>query len=102
MVYTAILSPQPDPEHGYTAVIPSLPGVVSEGNTRGEAIAAVVEAATLWIGDALAQGEAVPRDDAQRIAAGVRQAIADREAEGWPIRLELTPVEVPVPLVEAA
>ena len=53
MIYTVILSPQPDPAHGYTATIPSLPGVVSEGDTRAEALANVIEAASLWVKDAL-------------------------------------------------
>ena len=93
-MYTALLSPQPDPANGYTVSIPSLPGVVSEGDTRREALSNIVEAAGLWIRDALASGEPIPVDDPTAIAEAVQLAIEDRRAENWPIALELAPVDV--------
>ncbi len=94
-MYTALLSPQPDSAGGYTVSIPSLPGVVSEGDTRHEALVNVVEAARLWISDARASGEAIPGDDPAAIAEAVQLTIEDRRAENWPIALELVPVDVP-------
>ena len=40
---------EPSDEGGYTAVVPSLPGCVSEGNTREEALANVQEAIQLYL-----------------------------------------------------
>lgn len=101
-MYTALLSPQPDPAGGYSVSIPSLPGVVSEGDTRHEALANVIEAAGLWIRDALASGEPIPADDPATIAEAVQLAIDDRRAENWPIALELVPVDVSEPSQVAA
>jgi predicted RNase H-like HicB family nuclease len=40
---------EPSDEGGYTAIVPSLPGCVSEGNTREEALANVEEAIQLYL-----------------------------------------------------
>ena len=40
---------EPSEEGGYTAVIPALPGCVSEGNTREEAIKNIREAIELYL-----------------------------------------------------
>ena len=40
---------EPSEEGGYTVVVPSLPGCVSEGNTREEAIKNIREAIELYL-----------------------------------------------------
>ncbi len=40
---------EPSEEGGYTAVVPSLPGCISEGNDREEALANVKEAIELYL-----------------------------------------------------
>ena len=40
---------EPSEEGGYTAIAPSLPGCVSEGNTRDEAIKNIREAVELYL-----------------------------------------------------
>ena len=40
---------EPSEEGGYTAIVPSLPGCVSEGNTREEALKNVREAIELYL-----------------------------------------------------
>ena len=40
---------EPSDEGGYTAIVPSLPGCVSEGNTREEALSNIREAITLYL-----------------------------------------------------
>ncbi len=40
---------EPSEEGGYTVVVPALPGCVSEGNTREEAIKNVREAIELYL-----------------------------------------------------
>lgn len=39
----------PSDEGGFTASVPSLPGCVSEGETREEALANIREAIELWL-----------------------------------------------------
>ena len=46
MKYRVILEPQP--EGGYTAYVPSLPGCISEGDSRTEAVANIREAIALY------------------------------------------------------
>ena len=40
---------EPSEEGGFTAVVPALPGCISEGNTRDEALANAREAITLYL-----------------------------------------------------
>jgi len=40
---------EPSEEGGYTAVVPSLPGCISEGETRDEALANIKEAIELYL-----------------------------------------------------
>jgi len=40
---------EPSNEGGYTAIVPALPGCISEGDTRKEAIANVQEAIALYL-----------------------------------------------------
>ena len=60
MSYTVIL--EQDPDGGYVAIVPALPGCVSQGDTRAEVKANIREAAELYIEDCIAAGDAVPND----------------------------------------
>ena len=40
---------EPSDEGGYTAIVPSLPGCISEGDSRGDALHNVREAITLYL-----------------------------------------------------
>ena len=40
---------EPSEEGGYTAIVPSLPGCISEGNTKEEAIKNIKEAVELYL-----------------------------------------------------
>ena len=40
---------EPSEEGGYTAIVPALPGCVSEGDTRGEALKNIREAIELYL-----------------------------------------------------
>ena len=40
---------EPSDEGGFTAIVPSLPGCISEGDTRDEALANVREAIDLYL-----------------------------------------------------
>jgi predicted RNase H-like HicB family nuclease len=55
-------------EDGYFVVeVPSLPGCISQGRTREEAIANIREAIELFIEDMVANGEEVPEDSLDRV-----------------------------------
>jgi len=56
----------PDKEAGgFTVVVPSLPGCVSEGDTLDEALANIREAIDLHIEGMIAHGEEVPGDSGE-------------------------------------
>ena len=47
---------------GFTVIVPSLPGCISEGDTEQEALANIKDAIDLYIEDLIADGEEVPDD----------------------------------------
>lgn len=53
---------EPAEEGGYTVYCPSLPGCVSEGETRGQALENIKEAIALYIESLVAHNEPVPPD----------------------------------------
>jgi len=58
MHYTVILEREAD--GGYVATVPILPGCVSQGDTRDEAMTNIREAADLYVEDCIAAGDPVP------------------------------------------
>jgi predicted RNase H-like HicB family nuclease len=60
MGYTVILEQAPDGE--YIAVVPALPGCVTQGATRNEVMANIREAMELYIEDCVAAGDPVPTE----------------------------------------
>lgn len=63
--YSVVL--EPDPEGGYTAIVPALPGVVTEGATVAESLANAREAILLCIEDLQEQNLEIPQSDAGAI-----------------------------------
>ena len=55
---------EPNEEGGYTVTVPSLPGCISEGDTRDEALANIREAIELYIESLQADGEPIPSEEA--------------------------------------
>jgi len=49
---------------GYTVMVPLLPGCVSEGDTKAEALANIKEATELYIESLQADGEPIPAEEA--------------------------------------
>jgi len=58
MKYTVIL--QQEPDGGFVAIVPALPGCVSQGDTKTDAMRNIVEAAQAYVEDCLASGDPVP------------------------------------------
>jgi len=56
--YTVIL--QRESDGGYVAVVPALPGCVSQGDTRAEALKDIEEAIELYLEDVREAGEPIP------------------------------------------
>ena len=61
MEYTIILDPD-EKGRGYTVLVPALPGCVTQGRTREEAIERAKEAIAAYIESLEADGEPVPRE----------------------------------------
>lgn len=57
--YTIILDPDEE-GRGYTVTVPSLPGCITQGKTKEEAIERAKEAIALYIESRKAAGEPVP------------------------------------------
>ena len=60
MQYTVLLEKEPD--GGFVALVPVLPGCVSQGETREEALANIQEAAELYVEDCIDAGDPVPAE----------------------------------------
>jgi predicted RNase H-like HicB family nuclease len=54
---------EPNEEGGYTVYVPILPGCISEGDTREEALANIKEAIELYIVSLTDDGEPIPSED---------------------------------------
>jgi predicted RNase H-like HicB family nuclease len=65
MAYTVIL--QQESDGGFVAVVPALPGCVSQGDTRAQAMANIREAMAVYIEDCIASGEAVPTEAGREV-----------------------------------
>lgn len=53
---------RPEPEGGYTVIVPSLPGCVSYGRTLDEAKKMIKDAIGLYVAVLVEDGEAIPSD----------------------------------------
>ena len=60
MRYTAVLEQEAD--GGFVVSVPALPGCVSQGDTRDEALANIREAIELYVEDCRAAGDPVPTE----------------------------------------
>ncbi len=60
MRYTVVLEQEAD--GGFVATVPTLPGCVSQGDNRGQALANIREAIELYVEDCRDAGEPVPME----------------------------------------
>ena len=54
---------EPNEEGGYVVYVPLLPGCISEGDTREEALSNIKEAIELYIESLTDDGEPIPSED---------------------------------------
>jgi predicted RNase H-like HicB family nuclease len=60
--YPVIIEPLPDEEGGgFVALVPDLPGCMSDGETPEAAVSSVTDAVAAWIEEANRLGRSVPR-----------------------------------------
>ena len=64
--FTVVL--RPEPEGGFTAMVPALPGCVTYGRTLAEAKAMAKDAMSGYIESLRKHGEAIPSDDETVVA----------------------------------
>jgi len=55
---------EPNDSGGYTVTVPLLPGCISEGDTKAEALANIKEAIELYIESLQADNEPIPTEEA--------------------------------------
>ncbi len=61
MRYTVVL--KNEPEGGFVAIVPALPGCISQGDNRAEALKNTHEAIEVYIEDCIACGDCVPQEE---------------------------------------
>jgi len=60
MRFTVVLEQEPD--EGFVASVPSLPGCVSQGDTREDALRNIREAIELYLEDCRESGDPIPSE----------------------------------------
>jgi antitoxin HicB len=70
--YTVLLYPE---EGGYSVLVPSLPGCVTQGDTVDEALAMARDAIELYVSGLIEDGEDVPDEDVPPVVATVEVPI---------------------------
>jgi antitoxin HicB len=92
MKFTVILLPYED--GGYTAVVPALPGTVTEGDSLDETLANVKEAVLLSLEVRQELGLPGPHETPEIIAHHIETCLRDRVEDGLPLTLETREVVI--------
>ncbi len=72
MKYTVVL--QREDDGGYVVTVPALPGCVSQGDTREEALRNIEEAIEIYLEDVKAAGETIPSEEGREYVEVTTQA----------------------------
>jgi len=71
---------RPEPEGGFTVIVPSLPGCISYGKTLEAARDYVVEAIEVYLESLKKHGESIPSDDISFISSvNLKSAVLDKK-----------------------
>ncbi|MGI8423935.1 MAG: type II toxin-antitoxin system HicB family antitoxin [Chloroflexota bacterium] len=89
--FTVVLSPDPN-VGGYSVSVPAMPGAITEGDTREEALAAAAEVMAAWLELAREHGDGPLAETPALVAAEVAFVLGYREEEGWDRSIETTVV----------
>ena len=83
MRYTVVLEEEAD--GGYVVSVPALPGCVSEGDTRAEALANIREAIALYIDDCREAGDPISTEAGKEfVEVEAIQPVPGANAGWWP------------------
>ena len=66
--YSVLITP--DPDGGYVAEVPELPGCVTQGETWQEVIEMIEDAKRLWLETALKRGKSIPEPRSEKKFSG--------------------------------
>jgi predicted RNase H-like HicB family nuclease len=91
--YTVVLSPEPDTDW-YSVSCPALPGAISQGEGRDEALRNIHESMQGWLEVAEQNGAEILEETPELIAAEVAFVLSWKAEEGWPLVVETVPVVV--------
>jgi predicted RNase H-like HicB family nuclease len=98
--FTVVLSPEP--EGGYSVSCPAMPGAVSEGDTRDEALRNIVEAMTGWWEVAIEEGFGPREGSVALIGEEIAFVLGWKAEEGYELLIETATVQVDTPAIVAA
>ena len=91
--FTVVLEPEED--GGYSVHCPALPGCVSQGDTREDALENIQEAILLVLDVMRENSNPVPAETPEVIAEEIRQILKTREEDNLPLTVEPVQVELP-------
>lgn len=95
--YTVVLSPEPDSDW-YSITCPALPGAVSQGKGREEALRNIQEAMEGWLDVARENGALVLEETPDLISAEIAFVLGWKSEEGWPLIVETAQVALREPV----
>lgn len=96
--YTVVLSPDPH-LGGFSVSVPAMPGALSQGDSREEALANIQEAMEGWLEVAIERGTARLEETPELVAREIATVLEFRAEEGWDLLVETAVV---IPKVAAA
>jgi len=91
MKFTVILEPE---SIGYSIHCPVLPGCVSQGDSREEAMANIREAIEGILALREKHNMPLPEETAELTSQEIRCCLSERKADGLPLKVETDEVEV--------
>lgn len=87
---------EPERDGGYSVHCPALPGCVSQGESRGEALDNIRAAMLLVLQVMREEGTKIPQDSSEVVAQEIQEILKAREEDGLPLTVEATQVELPL------
>ena len=91
--FTVVMEPEED--GSYSVHCPALPGCVSQGDTREEALENIQEAILLVLAVMDEDGTPVPAETPEVITEEIRHILKAREEDSLPLTVETIQVELP-------
>lgn len=90
---TVLLSPDPE-TGGYAVIVPSMPGALTQGEDRDDALRNAAEVIQLWTEVAGERGMEPLPESPHLIANEVASVLEDREDAGWDNQILVTTISV--------